>query len=380
MSLRPFLHYTFDTMLWVMLIALIGPFFASLAATVCVRGWARRRQFVDHPGGHKGHAHPVALGGGIAITACICVPLIAVTLAACWSVRAGGFDGLPQVFATHQEGIAAKLPEVLAIVAGALMLHVLGLVDDVRALGFLPKLVVQLVVAVVLVWPFGIRAGEALGAPASIALTVFWIVLITNAFNFLDNMDGLSAGVAAIAGAIFAASALRTGQVFVPALTLIFVGTMAGFLVFNFSRASIFMGDAGNMVVGYMMAVLTVLTTYYHPEHDLRPTGVLVPLVVLAVPLYDVISVSWHRIRAGHSPFRGDRRHFSHRLVQKGMSPRAAVLTIYLATAATGLSAILLPRADRVTAALAFAQCLCVVLIIAILEHVGRPSRNDDGQ
>ena len=361
-------------MFMVMLVALVGSCLASIVATCCVRGWARRRQFVDHPGGHKGHAHPVALGGGIAITACICVPLIAVTLAACWTVRAGGIDGLPEVFDTHQEGIAAKLPEVLAIVAGALVLHVLGLVDDVRVLGFLPKLVVQLVVAVVLVWPFGIRAGEALGAPASIVLSVLWIVLITNAFNFLDNMDGLSAGVAAIAGAIFAASALRTGQVFVPALTLVFVGTMAGFLVFNFSPASIFMGDAGSMVVGYLMAVLTVLTTYYHPEQDLQPTGVLVPLVVLAVPLYDVVSVSWHRIRAGHSPFRGDRRHFSHRLVQKGMSPRASVLTIYLATAATGLSAVLLPAADRVTAALAFAQCLCVVLIIAILEHVGRPA------
>ena len=101
------------------------------------------------------------------------------------------------------------------------------------------------------------------------------------------------------------------------------------------------------------------------------------PLVVLAVPLYDVFSVSWLRLRAGQSPFRGDRRHFSHRLVKRGMSRRAAVLTIYLATAATGLSAILLPRADRLTAGLIFAQCLCVVLIIAILEHQGGAKSKD---
>jgi len=365
-------------MLWIALVALVGSFLASVAATYCVRGWARRRQFVDHPGGHKGHAQPVALGGGIAITACICLPLVAVTLAAHLVLRAGGVDRLPPIFITHQEGIAAKLPEVLAIVAGALVLHVLGLVDDVKALGFVPKLVAQFAVAIVIVWLFGIRACEVLGTPASIVLTVLWIVLITNAFNFLDNMDGLSAGVAAIAGTIFAASALRTGQIFVPAMTFIFVGTLVGFLVFNFSPAGIFMGDAGSMVVGYFMAVLTVLTTFYDPKQNLQPTGVLIPLIVLAVPLYDVASVCWHRVRAGHSPFRGDRRHFSHRLVQRGMSPRAAVLTIYLATAATGLSAVLLPKADRLTAALAFAQCLCIVLIIAVLEHAGRPGPPGD--
>ncbi|MCK4659061.1 MAG: undecaprenyl/decaprenyl-phosphate alpha-N-acetylglucosaminyl 1-phosphate transferase [Phycisphaerae bacterium] len=355
-----------------MLIAFVAAFLASVAATFVVRGWARGRGFVDRPGGHKGHARPIALGGGIAITACICLPLVAVTLLAHFAARSGGFDWLPQIFTTHQEGIAAKLPEVMAIVAGALVLHILGLVDDVKALGFLPKLVVQFGVAVVVVWVFGIRAGEALGATASITLTVLWIVLITNAFNFLDNMDGLSAGVAAITGAIFAASALRSGQVFVPALAFIFVGTLVGFLVFNTWPASIFMGDAGSMVVGYFMAVLTVLTTYYNPEQDLQPTGVLVPLAVLAVPLYDVVSVCWHRIRAGDSPFRGDHRHFSHRLAQKGMSPPAAVRTIYLATAATGLSAILLPQADRIGAVIAFAQCLCIVLIIAVLEHAGR--------
>ncbi|MCP4593649.1 MAG: undecaprenyl/decaprenyl-phosphate alpha-N-acetylglucosaminyl 1-phosphate transferase [bacterium] len=358
----------------VMLIALVGSFLGSVGATYAVRAWSRRYRFVDRPGGHKGHAQPIALGGGIAIISCICIPLIVATLVAHFAVRHDAFEGLPDVLVMHQEGMASKLSEVFAIVAGALILHILGLIDDVKALGFLPKLLVQIAVALFVAWPFGIRAGEALGTPAAVALTVVWIVLITNAFNFLDNMDGLSAGVAAIAAAIFAASAIRSGQLFVPVVTLIFVGTLLGFLVFNFTPATIFMGDAGSMVVGYFLAVLTVLTTYYDPGRDLQPTGVLVPLVVLAVPLYDVVSVSWHRIRSGHSPFRGDQRHFSHRLVQKGMTPRGAVLTIYLATAATGFSAILLPQADRVTTCLAFAQCVCVVLIIAVLEHAGRPS------
>jgi UDP-GlcNAc:undecaprenyl-phosphate GlcNAc-1-phosphate transferase len=140
-------------------------------------------------------------------------------------------------------------------------------------------------------------------------------------------------------------------------------------LVFNFPPATIFMGDAGSMVIGYFMAVLIVLTTFYNPQTATSPAGILLPLVVLAVPLYDVISVSIHRIRAGDSIFRGDRRHFSHRLLRRGLSERAAVLTIYLATAATSLTAIILPHCDWPAACLVFGQCLCVVFLIAILEH-----------
>ena len=130
------------------------------------------------------------------------------------------------------------------------------------------------------------------------------------------------------------------------------------------------MGDAGSLVVGYMMGVLTVLTTYYDPAQGLTPLGVIVPVVVLAVPIYDVTSVVIHRLRLGINPFRGDRRHFSHRLVAKGMSMRGAVLTIYLATATTGLSAVVLPRVDWASAWLLLVQCLCVVVMIAILEHM----------
>jgi len=121
--------------------------------------------------------------------------------------------------------------------------------------------------------------------------------------------------------------------------------------------------------VGYFLGVLTVLTTYYDPDKALSPYGVLAPGVVLAVPLYDVASVVWVRIRAGDSPFHGDRRHFSHRLIRRGMSPRAAVLTIYLATAATSLAAMLLPHADWPTACMILVQTLCVVLMIAVLER-----------
>jgi UDP-GlcNAc:undecaprenyl-phosphate GlcNAc-1-phosphate transferase len=272
---------------------------------------------------------------------------------------------------THMAGIASKAPVVLAIVAGACVLHIVGLVDDRRALGPWVKLGVQIAVAIFIAGPVGIRAAEALPAPISIAVTVIWIVAITNAFNFLDNTDGLSAGVAVVAASVFAIAAMRTGQIFVPVMAWVMVGALLGFLAFNFAPASIYMGDAGSLVIGYMMAVLTILTTFYDPTQHLTPFGVLVPVVVLSVPLYDVISVVIHRLRAGESPFVGDHRHFSHRLIRRGMTPRGAVLTIYLATAATGLPAIVLARVDWVAAVFLLAQCVCVVAMIAILEHTG---------
>ena len=356
-------------MYWIVLLAVVGPCVVSLVATYLVRGAARRRDFVDRPSEHKRHGAPVALGGGIALVVAICGPILAGTALAYAVSHAAPPGWLPAFIRPHLPGIASKLPQVLAIVAGALVLHVVGLIDDRRALGPWPKLVAQVVVALFIAWPVGIRAVEALPAPLSIAATVLWIVLITNAFNFLDNMDGLSAGVAAIAAAIFAVAAARTGQIFVPTMAWILVGASLGFLVFNFSPATIFMGDAGSLVIGFLMAVLTILTTFYDPAQNLTPLGVIVPVVVLAVPLYDVISVVIHRIRLGESPFRGDWRHFSHRLVKRGMTQRGAVLTIYLATAATGLPAIVLARVDWVGASLILLQCLCVVTMIAVLEH-----------
>lgn len=362
-------------MWWLVLIAAGGSFLISLTATYFVRAWARRAEFVDRPGGHKRHESPVALGGGIALMLSICGPILLGTIIAWFIHRVGTApDRLPTMLQTHLAGIASKLPTVLTIIGGAVVLHVVGLIDDRRPLGPTPKFLAQFAVAIFIAGPVGIRAIEALPAPLSIAVTVLWIVVITNAFNFLDNMDGLSAGVAAIAAAIFAVTAVRSGQVFVPVMAWVVVGGLLGFLVYNFSPATIFMGDAGSLPVGFLMSVLTILTTFYDRSKNLTPLGVIVPVVVLAVPLYDVMSVVIHRIRAGVSPLRGDWRHFSHRLVKRGMTPRGAVLAIYLATAATGLPAIILPTVDWPIAVLLLLQCLAVVALIAILEHTPDPN------
>jgi UDP-GlcNAc:undecaprenyl-phosphate GlcNAc-1-phosphate transferase len=362
-------------MLGLVLIAAGGTFFLSVLSTFVVRAWARRAKFVDRPGGHKQHAAPVALGGGIAMTIAILVPIVGGTLVAWLLHRDGSIPSwLPAVIHPHLSGIASKLPVVLVIAGGIAVLHIIGLIDDIKPLGWTPKLIAQTIVAFAVAGPANIRAIEALPAPVSIAVTVVWIVVITNAFNFLDNMDGLSAGVAAIACAVFAISSAAGGQVFVPVMAWVGVGAFLGFLMFNFSPATIFMGDAGSLVIGFFLSVLTILTTYYDAAKDPTPLGVIVPIVVLAVPLYDVTSVVIHRLRAGQNPFRGDRRHFSHRLVTRGMSVRGAVLTIYLATAATALPAIILPGLDWAGAVLMLLQCLCVITMIALLESAGRDS------
>ncbi len=357
----------------VTLAAVIGSFVLSLVLTWLMRRFALRIGFVDVPGGHKEHARPIALGGGIAIFLTVALPALAGVIAAKLSLQSGYTQWLPSLVHAHLEGIASKVGPLAVIIAGAFVLHAMGLIDDVRALDPWTKLIVQTIVSAAIVIGAGVRAVEAMGELPSIIITVIWFVAIINAFNFLDNIDGLCAGVAAIAAGIFALSAMVAGQIFVPTLAWLLVGACLGFLVFNFPPASIFMGDAGSTVIGYLLAVLTVLTTYFNPEKQLNPAAVLTPLVVLAVPLYDVASVVVHRLNAGVSPFRGDRRHFSHRLVRRGMRTRAAVLTIYLATAATGFSAVALARVGWLVAGLLFAQCVCIVLIIAVLEHSPRP-------
>jgi UDP-GlcNAc:undecaprenyl-phosphate GlcNAc-1-phosphate transferase len=208
------------------------------------------------------------------------------------------------------------------------------------------------------------------------ALSAFWIVLIINAFNFLDNMDGAAAGIAAIAAFILFTAAAISGQVFVGGLAIVFIGTLLGFLMFNFPPAKIFMGDAGSLVVGFFVALLTLRTTYYHEAQSGQWYAVFMPLLVMAVPLYDFISVTLLRIRQGKSPFIGDTQHFSHRLKRHGLTDTQTVLTLYLATLCTGLGATFLYQVNLIGVILIFAQTIMVLAIIAILESTARNDKS----
>jgi UDP-GlcNAc:undecaprenyl-phosphate GlcNAc-1-phosphate transferase len=181
-------------------------------------------------------------------------------------------------------------------------------------------------------------------------------------------MDGLSAGVAAICAAALLGASASIGQLFVSGWLCVLLGALVGFLPYNFPPARMFMGDAGSLVIGFLLGVVSCLTTYVRPGQTYYLYGTFVPLVMMAVPLYDMVSVITLRLRDRRSPMVGDRRHFSHRLVRRGMSPRTAVLTIYLCTVATAIAASLLPHVDEAGAVLVFAQTGAILLVMALLE------------
>ena len=253
------------------------------------------------------------------------------------------------------------------------MLFALGLWDDIKNLGPGIKLFVQFAAAFIAAYFADVRVELFIESRIITSIiSAFWIVLIINVFNFLDNMDGASAGIALIVSIILFFTATLSGQILVSGFALIFAGTLAGFLVFNFFPASIFMGDAGSLVVGFFVALLTLRTTYYqHTETD-KWYIVFMPLIIMALPLYDFISVTLLRIRQGKSPFVGDTQHFSHRLKKRGLTEIQTVLTLYLATLATGLGAIVLRIIDSAYGMLVFIQTIMVLAIIAILESTGK--------
>lgn len=355
---------------WLLAGAAAVAFAIAATATPLIMRFARQIGYIDRPGGHKSHREAVPYGGGVAIVLGAWPPvlgMLALALLLPQDWVAGVFG---ELIRAYLGGLRERSGQACVILAGGLLLHGLGLYDDVRPQGALRKLVVMLTAGGLVSAVGQVRLlEEPAGAVPSILLTTLWIVVITNAFNFLDNMDGLSAGVACICLAFLAACGLGSGQVHVPVLASVFFGAILGFLMYNVPPARLFMGDAGSLPVGYMVAVISVLTTYYESGQGTPPYALAIPLVVLAVPLYDFATVITIRIREGRNPLRGDQRHFSHRLVEHGLSRRFAVLTIYLATAATGLAATLLPGADLRRTVTIGLLVLMVLAIIAILER-----------
>lgn len=349
-----------------------GSFVFSLLLTPLVRAVARSKGFVDEPGPRKIHQWPVALGGGVAIFGAVFLPLAAAFGVA---LSPGLVKSIAPGLAEHLAGAKFVAPKALAYLGGALVVFVLGLVDDAKGLGPRIKLLVQLLVGIGLA-ASGIRLSSFLdryglaGQAVQFVVTVGWFVVVTNAFNLLDNMDGLAAGVAAAAAGAFGIIALATGQLFIAFALFTLLGGALGFLAWNRPPATIFMGDAGSLTLGYHLAVLTILFTFYDGLHPL--TVYFVPLLVLAVPLYDTASVILIRLRAGRPIMVGDTNHFSHRLVALGLSRAAAVGLIVLLTCVTGLSAILMYRTDLPGSVIAFSQTALALAVVAVLEVAGR--------
>jgi UDP-GlcNAc:undecaprenyl-phosphate GlcNAc-1-phosphate transferase len=370
-------------MYWAILALIPIALAISLPMTAAMRALGHRVRALDSggvPGQVKFAPRRVPNTGGVAIFLAILLPMLT-GLAFVWGFIDNKTAGdIFEPLQDHWQGIRAQTGDAVILLGGLLVLHVMGLIDDRCALPAHPKLLVMLSLAALVSIATGSRLLTALdpyvGGPwLSYVLTILWLVVITNAFNFLDNMDGLSGGVAAIAASFFLGAALMnpTPQWFIGACLALLVGSLAGFLFFNFpwrGPATIFMGDGGSLVVGFLLAFLTVRTTYV-PAGEAGGSlwhAAFMPLVVLAIPLYDFTSVTIIRLSQGKSPFVGDLQHFSHRLVQRGLSRRAAVIVIHGFTAVTAIGGISLASLKPWQAALVGVQTLLVLMVLAMWE------------
>ena len=326
---------------WLYLGVFVAALGLSLGLTPLALRFARRREILDRPGGHKSHDEAVPYLGGLAIAGAFAL----VVLAAAAYLRP-----------------PSGLPELAIILASALGLALVGFVDDLRGLGVAVRLAAQAGAGAVL---WGIGSGVQLfeGGVFNLLLTVVWVVGITNAFNLLDNMDGLSAGVAAIAALSLFIIAAVNGQILVGALALALAGCAVGFLKQNFHPATIYMGDAGSLFLGFLVAAIAIRLRFDAPTYQ----TFLVPITALGVPILDTTLVTVTRLLHGRSPLSGGRDHVSHRLVFVGIPVPISVGLIYGGALAHGWIALAISRVDTATGYLLAGFVVVADIFVAVL-------------
>ena len=338
---------------WLYLMALA--FALSVVGVPIVRAFARWWGVLDVPAARKVHKVPTPLLGGAAVYAAFAATVLF------------NFS-----FSLQLKGVAV----------GATMMVVVGVLDDVHDLSARLKLLGQ-VLATVVTMAYGVTLnvvphGVPGAAAINVVLTLLWFLTVTNALQFLDGMDGLAAGLGAVAALFFSLAALQTGQRYLMFLAAPLVGACLGFLPYNFRpgrSASIFLGDAGASFIGFTLAGLAVMGEW---AEDDPVVALLTPMLILAVPLFDITYVGIVRVVTGkvHSvaewlAYTG-KDHMHHRFEALGLKHPESVLVIVALAATLGLSALLLKFATPPEAMLILVQAGCLLAIIAVLEGVGR--------
>lgn len=312
----------------------IAIFLMALSITALSIPWVRklaiRTGFVDSPAQRKLHSTPMPLMGGVAI------------------------------FGGAVLAVIAFVPEFPNTVAGVLLaltvVALVGLLDDRYSLPAWAKLAGQFVGFLILAL-FDIRVKLPLPEFVNYAITFLWLAGISNAVNFLDNMDGLSAGISAVAAAFIMLLGLQNDQFLVAGLAAAVFGACVGFLRFNFKPAQIFMGDVGALFLGFLLALLGLQLRF--PANSSFVTW-MVPIFILGLPIFDTTLVVFSRLRRGVSPNTPGKDHLSHRLVQRGFSQREAVLLLYLLTGAGGMIGVFITEATILEGYLIFGMALMV--------------------
>ncbi|MFA4986987.1 MAG: MraY family glycosyltransferase [Candidatus Brocadiia bacterium] len=341
------------------LLPLIASFLASAAFCAGFMAISPRIGFLDRPGGRKAHDRPIPLGGGPAIFGALAFTFLLLTII-----------GSSAPFAELGAG------KIAVAIAGLVAVFAIGLMDDIRPIGPIPKLAAEIAVASAL-YLAGFRITGFVYFPLiNYLMTVLWFTLIINAFNLLDSHDGLSSGIAVVCATMLFIVEGTGVSAFSSALLPAVVGAAAGFLLFNFPPARLYMGDAGALILGYSLALASIDATFYAPGSGRDPLfAMFTPMLIFAVPIYDTVSVMLIRAKSGKPLFVGDRNHLPHRLVLLGMTKREALLVIYLLSVAASSGAVYLTGLARPEATLVVLQTVAFIVVLFILERLGGRNR-----
>jgi UDP-GlcNAc:undecaprenyl-phosphate GlcNAc-1-phosphate transferase len=309
--------------------AFLGAFATTLIALPLWRKWCLRTNLVDDPGHRKIHDTPIPLAGGFTVLTGILLPLAAgALLLKLEIIKLSSASAI-----IH--GMDHRKIELTVLALGAMAIALLGWLDDKHELRALPKFIGQILVAIAVAAACKRITLFVHSEIFSYAITILWLLTVINAFNFMDNMNGLCAGLGAIGAFIFALIAATNGEYLVAITGFLMCGALVGFLPWNFPNARAFLGDAGSHLVGYLLAVMAILPHFYTKQNP-HPLAVLAPLLVLAIPLLDIAQVSLLRTLNKKPFWIGDTNHLSHRLTRLGMSRTRAVLVLWLIAAIIG--------------------------------------------
>ena len=339
------------------IVIVFAPFLVSIILIPLTIFLSKKFKILDYPGDRKVHKISKPLLGGLGITI-------------------GFFVG---ILLMNKFGLINFTRKYHIFMIGLGIMFFVGLLDDIFNLKPWIKLFAQIGAAVLFVSLGEISTVHLPFRIIAYIITFGWIIGITNSFNLLDNMDGLSSGISIICAGIFALLYMQTKQYELMFLCLIFLSAQFGFLLFNFYPSKIFMGDTGSLFTGYFFATISIMGSYVEFSR-LSRLPVLIPVLVLTVPIFDTVSVIFIRLRKGVSIFKGDKNHFSHRLVELGMSHKQAVVFIYIVTFGTAVSAMFLPSVNLLQAGLLFLQIIIFLLIIITLMIVGKNSNQNNGE
>jgi UDP-GlcNAc:undecaprenyl-phosphate/decaprenyl-phosphate GlcNAc-1-phosphate transferase len=361
---------------WLYLATFVGAIGLSLMLVPAVREYARNREIIDTPGGHKSHRAPVPYLGGVAMVVAFSVAMVIGVVVR----RSAQFDD-GQISITfgnlfsQGDGLMRELAVVLGL---ALVFAAMGLIDDLRGLSPVVRFVVGLGLATVLV-SYGVVLESPLPDWLDMVISVVWILGMTNAFNLLDNIDGLAAGTAAVAAGAFFVIAILNDQQYSALLAIGLAGAMLGFLRSNFAPATIYMGDAGSLFIGFMMAYLGLKMRTNVAEIP----QLFAPVLVLGVAVLDTTVVVVSRLRRGLSPFTGGQDHLSHRFLRLGLSVRRSVTVLLVATFALGVLAVGLSDAPAgvgywVLAAAVISGAMATIVLTTKVARVNEASHSDE--